>query len=151
MPRLEEQFTQIEFVQLHAAESNRLADQVLHAQKNGRQVRQIVAATPSGTLVIVDGIEQLGRLDRWRLRQLVSRENRSILATSHRNLAGFRTLYHTEVSRPLVEYLCRRLLQSCNAATANVVLDTIREREITPRTDVRKLWFDLYDVVAMRP
>ena len=107
-----------------------------------------MSASRTGTLIVVDGIEQLGRADRWWLRHHTMKKNKFILATSHHDLTGFTTLYSTAVSRPLVQHLSQRLVQDSHHRIAQIVDEAIDNREITPGTNVRNLWFDLYDIVA---
>lgn len=149
-PLLSKRFAHVKTINLHGPDCDRVTDRMLHRRQNGQNALQSLASSPVKTLLVVDGIEQMGSFSRWRLRRLAAQDEKSILATSHQDLIGFETLYRTEASRPLVEYLCRRLLHDSDEATTEMIVDEIREREILATTDVRSLWFELYDQVANR-
>ena len=147
-PLLSVRYPRTVTVQLHAPESGRRWRQFQNAAANASRVFGTASQLPAGSLLVVDGIEQLSWWDRWRLRWYARRNRFHMLATSHMPLFGFSTLYVTSASRPLVEYLCHGLLADADDRTVCVVHRRLRELVIMEQTDIRSLLFDLYDVIA---
>tara|TARA_R110002049_G_scaffold2750_4_gene21882 strand:- start:22723 stop:23526 length:804 start_codon:yes stop_codon:yes gene_type:complete len=140
-------YPSIEKIQLHAPEGRRYHHRLRHGYENGCRVRRLLTTVPVGSLLIIDGIEQLLPWDRWWLRRFASRNGLRLLATSHTSLVGFSTLYVTAASRPLVECLSQCLLCEVDDQVASAVRGKLDRTEIHHDTDIRSLWFDLYDVV----
>ncbi len=118
-----------------------------HRLRAMRRVRSEQAGLVDGGLLVVDGAEQLGRSDWRRLLSLARRRGQAVLATSHRELAGMEVLHRTgnspELIRSLTQWLVRgkpdHVLDQVNAALAS--------RSLSESTNVRDLWFELYDGV----
>ena len=149
MPALSSRFGRVARVQLHASESASWFG-YRHRRKIGRRIRRLVDESGKAPLLIVDGAEQVSWIDRIRLRRHAFRNKKWLLVTSHRPLRGFAALYTTTVSRSLVESLSQKLLVSSADHTAAFVADALSKIEIDEGTNVRELWFDLYDAVQTR-
>ena len=101
---------------------------------------------PVGGLLVVDGLEQLGTGGRfvcslgWRWR------GQLVLGTAHQSLFGFRELWRTEVTPRLVTGLATRLLVRADPRVVSSVRLAMSRRDMGRVSNVRELWFDLYDV-----
>jgi hypothetical protein len=107
--------------------------------------RRLKALAP-GTVLIVDGYEQLGVLSRWRLRRLCRRKGLWLMVTAHRSV-GFPDLSRTTTSVALAQAIVADL-------TAGEALPLTAE-EVTARFgqrrgDLREVLFDLYDLYEQR-
>lgn len=97
---------------------------------------------PAPRLVVVDGYEQLGSWQRWRLARAVRRNAWSLLITSHQD-CGMPTLAQTKVDLPLAVELAARLQADVDAADV--------ERSFADHGgNLRDVWFDLYDLYERR-
>ncbi len=70
-----------------------------------------------------------------------------MLATSHAPLRGMTIMHETEVNRTLVDSLAASLLAEAPRELAQVVNGELGNRDWSTLTNVRDLWFELYDVV----
>ena len=107
-----------------------------------RRMRELAA----GTVVIVDGYEQLGQWSRSGLRRFCRRKGLGLVVTSHRSVA-FPDLFRTTVSVPLARNLVERLLGNEASLIAPGEVD---ERFEVHRGDLREMLFDLYDLYEKR-
>lgn len=103
---------------------------------------------PPGSLLVVDGLEQLDVLSRQRLLIHARRRKLSILATSHLAVRGFRVVYRSSVSAELVTRLTDRLLAGAPAGVDAAVRRELQSGRLDSVSNVRDLWFELYDLVA---
>jgi energy-coupling factor transporter ATP-binding protein EcfA2 len=99
-----------------------------------------------GTLVVVDGYEQLSWLSRLRLGWLCRRRDLGLLVTTHRN-AGLPDLIHTLADVHLAQSLVAQLLGSHSGLIAP---DEVVERFTSHRGNLRELLFELYDLYEQR-
>jgi len=148
LPELRKEFVQVGYLRLHGFQGQSRWQRFQHASHQGRQVRRTAASAPTQALIIIDGMEQLSPADRWWLKRHALRKEKWVLGTSHKTLGGFLTLHTTTVSRPLVQWLCDQLLHDAPPQTCEVVRERLQRTDIHSQTDIRKLWFDLYDAVA---
>lgn len=100
----------------------------------------------SGTVLIVDGYEQLGFWSRRRLRRLCRRRKMALVVTAHAS-AGFPDLFRTAPGLPLA---CRIVEERLRDRSIEVTPDEIRQRYERHRGDLRELLFDLYDLYESR-
>ena len=100
-----------------------------------------------GGLLIIDGAEQLLRVDLVRLMLSTHRHRQTLLATSHAPLGGMTILHRTRIDGDLVESLTQSLLQDTTPEIAEIVQHQLCRQDWTTLTNVRDLWFDLYDAV----
>jgi type IV secretory pathway ATPase VirB11/archaellum biosynthesis ATPase len=97
-----------------------------------RRLPPEVWATGEGTLLVIDGYEQLG----WWTRRRVRRHCRELLVTTHRG-QGLPDLYRTDVTAELVGEIVQGL-------HADAVPDLVR-RLAHHRGNLREVLFELYD------
>ena len=115
--------------------------------QNWRQTVSASGRLSTEGLLILDGAEQLSRWHwRWLGRQ-TNRRKQTILATSHAALPGGRTLFGTGNSPDLIRSLTRDLVIETAPDLWTRVERELGCRKLDRDTNVRDLWFDLYDVV----
>jgi hypothetical protein len=98
------------------------------------------------TLVVLDGYEQLGLWNRWRLRRRCSIRLAGLLVTTHRD-AGFPTLFQTHVTADLARSLVADLLADSSVPIAVEDVDAALTRH---QQNLREVLFDLYDLYERR-
>lgn len=146
-PLLEDAFEHIASVQLFAPTSERFLPRLEHARRIFSAVSLQQAGLPDGGLLIVDGAEQLWRLDVWRLIRRVVSRGQAILVTSHTPIGGLTTIHHSQVNDSLIRELTETLLASEPPEVSELVRQQLCERDLTKLSNLRDLWFELYDLV----
>ena len=147
IPLLRQQFERVDLVRLHGASGMGVLSRWRHAGRVGRQAISASSRAGEGALLVVDGIEQLNRWHRRRLRWSCRRRGQAVLATSHRPLPGMRVLYTTRIDASMIHELVGRLLGPASAEVAALVRAEIERRDLDRVANLRDLWFELYDVV----
>lgn len=99
-----------------------------------------------GTLVVVDGYEQLSCRQRWQLRRGCRQRGLGLLVTAHR-ATWLPTLVRLEPREEVALAVYRELTR--NATTA-VTLDDVRAAFATERGNLREVLFRLYDLHELR-
>jgi hypothetical protein len=99
----------------------------------------------ASTLVIVDGYEQLGRWNRWRLGRLCSARGWGLLVTAHRP-AGLPLVAQTSASLELAQTIVGRLLPS----GSSIGRQEVAERFAAQQGNLRELLWELYDLYEAR-
>ncbi len=145
-PILQDSFAEVQYVQLSAPCSRRLRGRYTHMRSAAQQLFARQSQLGQGGLLVVDGAEQLWRFDLWRLLRNARNASQAVLATGHQPVRGMRILHQTRLTRQLVHALTESLLLDVPPWLANVVLEELGRRECGRLTNVRDLWFDLYDV-----
>lgn len=114
--------------------------------------REIFRLAPS-TLVVVDGVEQLGIIGRALLRWVTRVRSINLLVTSHRELRPLATLLRLEPRFEVTWQLVRlRLAESERWRAARglppiqISEETVRDIYETRKGNIREVFFDLYDV-----
>ncbi|NQT17064.1 MAG: hypothetical protein HQ582_30180 [Planctomycetes bacterium] len=107
------------------------------------QIRELA----SGTVVIVDGYEQLAPWRRFRLKRSCRRRGLGLLVTSHASM-GLPDLARTTTSLALAQRLVDRLLPQ---SSATITPDDIHDRFKRHRGNLREVLFDLYDLYEQQP
>lgn len=100
----------------------------------------------AGTLLIVDGYEQLSRWSRLRLDRLCRRGGLGLLVTAHRD-AGLPTLFQTHTDVPLAQTMVDTLL---GAERSRITPEEVAERFSRHAGNLREVFFDLYDLYETR-
>lgn len=126
------------------------SDRVYERLDNFRVIARVQRTVAPGGVLVIDGAEQIPRpLRRWIARKC-RRANQFALATSHRELAGFETLYRTELSPPLIHGLLKELL---SPETSNIPMELrshlqhhLRSVNLDDVDNLRDFWNELYDV-----
>lgn len=101
---------------------------------------------PRGTLVVVDGYEQLAFWNRLRLRRHCRRHGLGLLVTAHAPV-GLPTLFSTNPSPALAERIVQCLL---GERPSPVSREELHHRYVQHQGDLRELLFDLYDAYEQR-
>jgi hypothetical protein len=105
----------------------------------------------SGSLLVVDGFEQLSRWNRWRTRWLTRQHRSGLLVTGHRSF-GLPTLTRTRATLSILQTLVERagLQLAANSpqhrALTEVNLEALLKRH---RENLRECLMELYDVVEV--
>src|SRR4051812_2245101 len=100
-----------------------------------------LSACDSSSMIIIDGYEQLGPWERWRLHRRVRRQRTGLLVTSHQP-TGIPELITLSPDRELVEELVRAL---CAQVSTAVTADDIAASHACHGSNVREIFFELYD------
>jgi hypothetical protein len=95
---------------------------------------------PAGSVVAIDGYEQLGRLARWRVRWRCRRRGHGLLVTAH-GPAGLPVLVRTEVSPALARRVIARLRPGVEAPAESELSGRLRAWG----GNLREVLFELYD------
>jgi hypothetical protein len=133
-----------------AAELSRAGRRTAGVELHDRQRRLPrsldLARLAPGTLVMIDGYEQLARWNRWRLKRTCRRRGLGLLVTAHRDV-GLPTLLATATSVALAEDIVRELLgdQGFSLDTEQIAAPWDRHGG-----NVREVLFDLYDLYEQR-
>jgi energy-coupling factor transporter ATP-binding protein EcfA2 len=104
------------------------------------------AEIAAGTIVVVDGFEQLSAWSRFRLEALCRRRNLGLVVTSHASV-GLPPLWTTEVTPELARRLVNQLLGDESAVISPDEVDSCLARH---RGNLRETLFELYDLYESR-
>lgn len=118
-----------------------------HARDSAHAVADCLHGLPRGSLLVIDGVEQLRRRDLRSIVRKVGRRGVFLLATSHFRVVGISVLHQTEVDVMLIRSLAECLLDQASPAVVEVVSRELEGRDLSGLTNVRDLWFELYDIV----
>ena len=144
---LRDAFADVEDVQLSGPPSVATLARCQHARRVAKQMYSRQNRLPRGGLLVVDGAEQLSRPGlAWLLRK-AKRRGQAVLATSHWPVRGMTVLHETEVTGALVSSLTESLLAEASPKVAKIVRTELGRQDWSTLTNVRDLWFELYDVV----
>ncbi len=99
-----------------------------------------------GTIVVIDGYEQLSAWSRFRLDGLCRRRNLGLVVTSHASV-GLPRLWTTDVTPELARRLVTRLLGDESSVISPEEVDSCLARH---QGNLRETWFELYDVYRSR-
>ncbi|TWU43818.1 NACHT domain protein [Novipirellula aureliae] len=119
---------------------------LIASQPCQRPIMEASNGLVSGGLLVVDGMEQLATWQRKFLLWRSKRRNHSILATAHRPLRGFEILQTTALSAQKIRELTKQRIASMSENTQQMILNELSNRPLGPETNLRELWFDLYDI-----
>jgi energy-coupling factor transporter ATP-binding protein EcfA2 len=143
----EEWHGELRVLQLTMPLTNSLWTRVKHARDSARVTVDCLGVLPRESLLVIDGVEQLALRDLKRIARMVRKRGLFLLATSHTNLARIAVLHETAVDVMLIRSLADRLLAGAPGAVSQIVLTELERRDLSRLTNVRKLWFELYDIV----
>lgn len=118
-----------------------------HARKSLKAAFDCLRGLSPGSLLVIDGIEQLSIGGLKSLLRALRRQGVLFLATSHSGLAGLSILHRTAVDVMLIQSLADRLLENATPAVVEIVSRELQCRDLNACTNVRDLWFELYDIV----
>jgi hypothetical protein len=134
IPHLESSGRRIALFTLHDGE-RRLPDS-----------REQLATWDNQTQVIIDGFEQLSRLNRWRIKRLCRRRGCGLLITTHRDL-GQPDIHVTAPALEHTQRVAARLLQGWPPLIGP---EDVAQSFAAHDGDLRETFFALYDVYEKR-
>jgi len=108
--------------------------------------RRRMSAFGPGTVLIVDGYEQLGPWGRFTLRRFRRRRGFGLVVTSHKSV-GLPDLFRTTTSLGLAHEIVRDLLGS---EPSPVAADEVDQPFTSHEGNMREVLFDLYDLYEQR-
>lgn len=146
-PQLWNLFPDVEHVQLSASRNLNLLPRLRHAFRQAQSLFARQAVLRHGGLLVVDGAEQILRVHLAGLLRNARWNDQAVLATSHQPIGGIPVLYQTKVTRSLVVALTDSLLAEVSPDVNRAVRAELCQRDWSTLTNVRDLWFELYDVV----
>ncbi|MAI69660.1 MAG: hypothetical protein CMM01_01935 [Rhodopirellula sp.] len=138
---------QVRRMQLTMPFDNGMWSRFRHARGSVQAAEQCLRSLQPGSLLVIDGVEQISTRG---LRSLVRKSRRRdifLLATSHVRVVGLSVLHHTEVDVMLIHSLADRLLEDASPLVVEVVSRELECRDLNACTNLRDLWFELYDIV----
>ncbi|MGB7324967.1 MAG: hypothetical protein WBD31_08840 [Rubripirellula sp.] len=137
-------------VQLCVSPTTALYSRIRHRHAAAQRVRRAQVSLSGGGLLVIDGAEQLSGWA-WRgLTRSSRRRKQVVLATSHYDFPGSVTLHRTGSNQALIQELTESLVADSSEKIADRVSDELSRRHLDESTNVRDLWFDLYDVVQSK-
>lgn len=145
--QLRDAYVQVARLQLSAPRSSSPLDRWRHRRRWASAALERQSGLADRGLLIIDGLEQLWRPDRRRLLRRLRRQDQTLLATSHTPLGGMAALHRTDVDGQIVAALTDRLLAEAPPAVTKMVRRELQRQDWSRLTNVRELWFDLYDLV----
>lgn len=141
--RLESEMPGGAWVQL--TQSNRVNEIV----GNIRTVSRCLRMMASGSVLVIDGAEQLPAIVRRWLARKCRRAGQVVLVTSHHDLAGFVTLHRTGLSPALINELVSELLSGANDdlpfSLRAHLQDHLQSVDLDEVRNLRDLWDELYE------
>jgi len=138
---------QVRQVQLTRPLANNTWSRMKHAHHSMRTVAACLLSLANGSLLVIDGVEQLRRRDLKRLVRKARYRGVFLLATSHHAVTGLSVLHQTSVDVMLIRSLVDGLLEDAAPAVVEIVSQELESRDLSGLTNVRDLWFELYDIV----
>ena len=146
-PRLNSRFEGVNHVQFCHEPTQNVAARLLARHRMLQQLNGQIKHLPRGGLLILDGAEQLARLDFRRLCRQVRRRGLALLATSHGPISNVPILHRTVVTPQLVHGLTAELIEQAPDVIRQRVQQWLSNHPIEAAENVRDLFFELYDVV----
>lgn len=151
LPTLGQRFSSVTMLRLGGCVTSHPLRRWRHVRHTGQELASEIRALssvgcPPGLLVI-DGAEQLSSWQRRRLLRWSHQGGHAILATSHRPLRGLDILHRTRLDAKLIRGLTMRLIAGASSDVASAVHRELDRRDLERESNLREMWFDLYDVV----
>jgi hypothetical protein len=147
LPKLQQSYPKVAFEQLVQDPTLGIVKRLRQQLRASKRIRRELAGLAKGGLLIIDGWEQLGPLARWQIMAKASAKQVTLLATAHRHLPGWTVLFETGASLNMVRSLANDLLHDSPFELRKLVDDWLKDHGVTSRTNVRELWFKVYDLV----
>ena len=97
--------------------------------------------------MILDGFEQLNAIFRWLVLLIARRNGFTVLATGHKPIFGMQIIFETAINPNLIHHLSMQLLHSSPDEIRKEVQDWLTQYDLNEVSNLRELWFELYDVV----
>ena len=147
LPKLQRGYPKVAFQALNNDPSLSLKARFAERYRAGKRIRHELNELPSGGLLIVDGWEQLGRATRWRTTKRAASRKVTLLVTAHHRTPGWSVLHETQLTSKLIRALANDLLKDHPYELRKMIDSNLKRRKLLPSTNIRELWFELYDLV----
>lgn len=147
-PHLRQRFVSIVRIALHSCQARGWIERSRHARARWSGLADQLASLEQGSLMVIDGAEQLSALRRKQIAWIARRRKAAILATAHSPLGRWQVLHQTTVSRELVQTLTRKLVGTASPAVVQRVEQVLSQCDWITLENVRDFWFELYETVA---
>ena len=147
LPKLQRSFPKVAFHQLSNDPSLGLRKRMMERFRAGKRVRDVLAELPADGLLVVDGWEQMTRSSRWRVAKSAMTRKVTLLVTAHRGMPGWTVLHETRSTPKLIRSLADDLLSDSPHELRKMVDVHLKNRRLLPTTNIRDLWFEMYDMV----
>ena len=112
-----------------------------------KRIRGEMQNLPAEGLLVVDGWEQLTMLSRWLISQVAHRRKLTLLVTAHHRIPGWNVVHETRSTPKLIRSLAGDLLEDSPYELRKMIDTQLKQRALAPTTNVRDLWFEMYDLV----
>ena len=112
-----------------------------------RRIFSALQSLPRESLLILDGVEQLGFISRQIILQSASVRRVTVLATSHRPMLGMQVVHQTTINSKLIRELLDQLLKGSSEEMNAKVEAWIANDDLDQILNLREFWFELYDLV----
>ena len=147
LPKLQQTFPKVAFHHLNNDPSIGFLKRWKERSRANKRIMADFAELPEEGLIIIDGWEQLGNIARWRISSAAVSKKISLLTTCHHRPAGWTIIYETTTSTELVRSLAKDLLKDSPYKVQKLIDTQLKARRLNAKTNVRNLWFEMYDVV----
>ncbi|MCD0462810.1 hypothetical protein U8335_02445 [Roseiconus lacunae] len=147
LPKLQRSYPMVAFHQINNDPSIGWIGRMKERSRASGRIRKELAELPREGLLIVDGWEQLYRVSRLRILKTAAAKKITILATSHQRMTGWSTIHETKPTSKLIQSLAGDLLADTPYEIRKLVDRYLKQCRVTPKTNVRDLWFEMYDLV----
>jgi hypothetical protein len=111
--------------------------------------RESIVQIKMGSVVFIDGYEQIGWVKRIGLRLLLKRRSSFLVATMHRKQAGFTLLWETSIDPSIEEWVLESLLQKAQVSghwKAKILASAEwHQSRLKHGQNLRETLFDMYD------
>lgn len=147
LPKLQRSFEKVSFHQLTNDPSQGFRARLAERFRAGKRIRQSLLDLPPEGLLIVDGWEQMTWSSRWRVAKSSMTRKVTLLVTSHHRMPGWTLLHETKSTPKLIRSLAGDLLSDSPHEIRKMVDSHLKDRRLLPTTNIRDLWFEMYDMV----
>ena len=145
---LESSYQRIESILLHSASARGFWAEISNRRQNLDRVTRLQHILPAGSLLMIDGIEQLSGWSRRRIVRRGAARGHRILATSHAACSAFTIVYRSSVQPQIIQSVVSSLTAAAPAEIRKMVWSELGRRRLSKVTNMRDLLFELYDLVA---
>lgn len=147
LPLLQKSYPKVAFHQLNNDPTLGFLKRFKERVGASKRIRKELYELPAGGLLVIDGWEQLSWLARRRVVGSSIGHRLTLLVTCHRRLPGWTLLHETKASPELIRWLAKDLLSDSPHTIKKLIDEKLKARKLDPATNVRELWFDMYDVI----
>lgn len=147
LPKLQRSFPKVAFHQLSNDPSQGFIKRLMGRIKSGKRVREELSELPKDGLLMIDGWEQLTVAARWRIAKAAASRKVTLLASCHHRLPGWTVIHETRSTPKLIRSLAGDLLDDSPHEIRKMIDVHLKNRSLSPTTNIRDLWFEMYDMV----